>query len=186
MGQFDVKVNFSKICAKIKPHLPASEEHGTSERQPLLPTARQPRRKARAAPPREREAAARSPLSVFKMADGLSAGDPGGRDGTVAIGNGDAETAPRGGAMCEEETTTPASSGQSGTPPEPAANLGRVVHDAGDSGDRLFDDTVQGCSDHLGAEDDCRKKRCVDRYDSSESSDRSVVHHPLKNKNEHR
>jgi hypothetical protein len=31
--------------------------------------------------------------------------------------------------------------------------------------------------DFLPCEDDCRKKRCVDRYDSSESSDRFVSIH---------
>lgn len=30
-------------------------------------------------------------------------------------------------------------------------------------------------TEEMPAEDDCRKKRCVDRYDSSESSDRYVV-----------
>lgn len=29
-------------------------------------------------------------------------------------------------------------------------------------------------AEEMPAEDDCRKKRCVDRYDSSESSDRQV------------
>lgn len=45
--------------------------------------------------------------------------------------------------------------------------------------DKLFDklcgNTTDGSTKHegfLSCEDDCRKKRCVDRYDSSESSDR--------------
>lgn len=48
--------------------------------------------------------------------------------------------------------------------------------------DKLFknmcsNDDRSGSQQHEGilpCEDDCRKKRCVDRYDSSESSDRLV------------
>lgn len=49
-----------------------------------------------------------------------------------------------------------------------------VVKGSNDGKHEGFLDMEMPCSP--GGEEDCRKKRCADRYDSSESSDRSVFY----------
>lgn len=122
---------------------------------PLPPFSEQ----ARAARATERiECAVRQ--CVLKMADGLCTGEP--VDDVIEVSLAKGYPA----SMAAFEATESASSECAKVNPFYLAS----------ASDKLFD-KFDGRDKHQGflpCEEDCRKKRCVDRYDSSESSDRFV------------
>lgn len=128
------------------------------------PPPRPPRRHEARASPHHREL--RTSSAFLKMADGLCTGDAARRKNAIEGQQGVKEKLNR---CCREDKTT-----------ECARKNGFCVGVIGGDDDGLCPKQQQQHDEEgflaveMPAEDDCRKKRCVDRYDSSESSDRYV------------
>lgn len=136
--------------------------HATSQCTYVSPFPPQVLRDVARAPPLED----RVPISdqcVLKMADGLCTGDP--------VGNVIEKT------LVENYNNVMVCETNDGVNDVECEKVNSFY--IASASDKLFDklcaNTTDGSTKHEGflpCEDDCRKKRCVDRYDSSESSDR--------------